>query len=49
MAHDSFEYEMPAPAEVVFDWQTHRRFSRMRAFLETHAGEVAAWRQEQAR
>jgi hypothetical protein len=32
----------------VFDWQTHRRFARLQAFLATHAAEVAAWQREQA-
>jgi hypothetical protein len=31
----------------VFDRQTHRRFARMRAFLETHAAEVRAWQQRE--
>jgi hypothetical protein len=29
--------------KLVFDWQTRRRFHRMRDFLKTHAPEVAAW------
>jgi hypothetical protein len=27
----------------LFDWQTHRRFARMREFLQAHAGDVVAW------
>jgi hypothetical protein len=27
----------------VFDWQTRRRFERMRSFLAGHAHEVVAW------
>jgi hypothetical protein len=27
----------------VFNWQTHRRFARLRRFLQDHAGEVARW------
>jgi hypothetical protein len=27
----------------VFDWQTNKRFARMRDFLAQHAGEVQAW------
>lgn len=30
-------------AKWVFDWQTHKRFRRMRRFLESHAAEIAAW------
>lgn len=30
----------------VFDWQTQRRFARMRGFLQAHAGEVLAWQRE---
>lgn len=30
----------------VFDWQTHRRFARMRSFLQAHGDEVRAWQQE---
>jgi hypothetical protein len=30
----------------VFDWQTHRRFARMRSFLQAHAHEVLAWQAE---
>jgi len=30
----------------VFDWQTHRRFARMRDFLHLHADEVAGWQRE---
>lgn len=32
----------------VFDWQTHRRFARMRRFLRVHAGEIVAWQQREA-
>jgi len=32
----------------VFDWQTRRRFGRMRAFLAGHADEVQAWRRNGA-
>ena len=31
--------------KLVFDWQTHRRFARMRRFLQVHANEVRAWQQ----
>lgn len=27
----------------LFDWQTNKRFGRMRAFLQAHADEVLAW------
>lgn len=30
----------------VFDWQTQRRFARMRTFLQSHADEIRAWQQE---
>ena len=30
----------------IFDWQTHRRFGRMRAWLQEHAQEVLAWQRE---
>jgi hypothetical protein len=30
---------------LLFDWQTNRRFARMRRFLQVHAGEVRAWQQ----
>ena len=33
---------------VMFDWQTHRRFARLRDFLARHAGEVERWQQDQA-
>jgi hypothetical protein len=29
----------------VFDWQTQRRFARMKAFLEAHSSEVRAWQE----
>lgn len=33
----------------IFDWQTNKRFARMRDFLQGHAAEVRAWqRQEHA-
>lgn len=31
----------------MFDRQTHRRFARMRGFLQAHAAEVIAWQREQ--
>ncbi len=31
--------------KCLFDWQTHKRFGRMRAFLHAHAQEVHAWQQ----
>jgi hypothetical protein len=31
----------------IFDWQTRKRFLRMRAFLSMHAGEVAEWQRLQ--
>jgi hypothetical protein len=30
----------------IFDWQTRKRFDRMRDFLAGHAGEVEAWQRE---
>lgn len=33
--------------QLVFDWQTRKRFERMRRFLAAHAGEVEAWRRAQ--
>ena len=32
----------------VFEWQTRKRFARMRAFLESSASEVAAWQRLRA-
>jgi hypothetical protein len=32
--------------EFIFNWQTRRRFARLRAFLAQHAGEVEAWQRE---
>ena len=29
--------------QSIFDWQTRRRFARLRAFLMAHADEVALW------
>jgi hypothetical protein len=29
--------------KLVFDWQTRKRFARMRTFLEQYADEVAVW------
>jgi hypothetical protein len=29
--------------KLVFDWQTRKRFERMRRFLANYAGEIAAW------
>jgi hypothetical protein len=29
----------------VFDWQTRKRFERMRRFLQAHAADVRAWQQ----
>jgi hypothetical protein len=31
----------------IFDWQTKRRFTRLRDFLKLHASEVEAWQLEQ--
>ena len=31
------------PVAWLFDWQTRRRFARLRTFLETHADEIAQW------
>jgi hypothetical protein len=31
--------------KLVFDWQTRKRFARMRAFLQAHAPQVLAWQQ----
>ena len=35
--------------KVVFDWQTNKRFGRMRAFLQEHAADVAAWQRAERR
>jgi hypothetical protein len=36
-----------APAtKLVFDWQTRKRFARMRSFLERHSAEIAAWQRD---
>jgi hypothetical protein len=32
--------------KMVFDWQTRRRFARMRKFLAKHAHEVVAWQRQ---
>ena len=32
--------------KLVFDWQTRKRFGRMRRFLARHAAEVQAWQRE---
>jgi hypothetical protein len=32
----------------IFDWQTNRRFARLREFLTTNASEVEAWQKEHA-
>jgi hypothetical protein len=32
----------------VFDWQTRRRFSRMRDFLAAHRNEVRNWQQQRS-
>ena len=34
--------------KVIFDWQTRRRFARLRDFLSTHADEVALWQRNRA-
>jgi len=34
--------------KVIFDWQTRRRFARLRAFLSAHADEVALWQRNRA-
>lgn len=31
------------PVALVFDWQTRRRFARLRSFLLEHAGEIEEW------
>ena len=31
------------PVAFVFDWQTRRRFARLRSFLLDHAGEIEQW------
>jgi hypothetical protein len=31
--------------KYLFDWQTNKRFERMRVFLQAHAHEVLAWQQ----
>lgn len=33
-------------AKRLFDHQTHKRFERLRRFLEAHAGEVRAWQEK---
>lgn len=33
--------------KMLFDWQTQRRFRRMRAFLASHADEVLTWQHAQ--
>lgn len=35
--------------KVIFDWQTRRRFARLRDFLSTHADEVALWQRNRAK
>ena len=32
----------------VFDWQTRKRFTRMRDFLAQHRSEVQAWQQQRS-
>lgn len=32
-------------AKAAFDWQTRKRFARMRRFLAAHASEVRAWQE----
>jgi hypothetical protein len=34
--------------EWIFNWQTRRRFARLRTFLALHSGEVERWQQDQA-
>ncbi len=31
------------PVALAFNWQTRRRFARLRAFLSVHAGEIERW------
>lgn len=31
------------PVAWVFDWQTRRRFARLRSFIQGHAGEIEQW------
>ncbi len=31
------------PVALVFDWQTRRRFARLRSFLVQHASEIEHW------
>lgn len=33
--------------EMVFNWQTRKRFGRLHEFLTTHADEVRAWQRDQ--
>lgn len=33
----------------IFDWQTRRRFARLRDFLKLHASEVEVWQQQQTK
>lgn len=34
--------------KLLFDWQTRKRFERMRSFLATNAGAIEQWQQENA-
>lgn len=34
--------------KLIFDWQTRRRFARLRHFLAHHAGEVERWQLDRA-
>jgi hypothetical protein len=35
--------------KLIFDWQTRRRFARLRDFLTAHADEVALWQRNRAK
>jgi hypothetical protein len=39
---------MEPVTQRIFDWQTRRRFSRMRDFLASHRSEVRSWQQQRS-
>lgn len=41
----AFRWALEPVTKWLFDWQTRRRFERMRRFLQEHAQEVIAWQE----
>lgn len=44
----ALRWVMEPIVQAIFDWQTRRRFARLRAFLMSHAEDIALWQRGRA-